>query len=75
METNESGATALTQGVPSCAKAVGRISHCLAGANALISNNGRLTDAGLEHLGGLRYLMNFSHIGTAMKSQAFAKLE
>lgn len=36
-------------------------------------NNGKLTDAGLEHLAGLRNLTNFAYIGTAMTGHAFAK--
>lgn len=37
------------------------------------TNNGKLTDAGLEQLAGLRNLTNFAYIGTAMKGHAFAK--
>ncbi|KAF0180650.1 MAG: G protein-coupled receptor LGR4 [Limisphaerales bacterium] len=36
-------------------------------------NNGKLSDAGLEHLAGLRNLTNFAYVGTAMKGHAFAK--
>ena len=36
-------------------------------------NNGKLTDAGLEHLAGLRQLEAFSYVGTGMKGHAFAK--
>lgn len=36
-------------------------------------NNGRLTDAGLEHLAGLKQLESFSYVGTGMKGHAFAK--
>ena len=38
-------------------------------------NNGKLTDAGLEKLVGLKKLENFGFIGTAMKGHAFAKFE
>ena len=37
------------------------------------TNNGKLTDAGLEKLGGLKNLEAFSFIGTGMKGHAFAK--
>ena len=36
-------------------------------------NNGKLTDAGLEHLAGLKQLESFSYVGTGMKGHAFAK--
>jgi len=39
------------------------------------TNNGKLTDAGLEHLAGLRQLEGFSFVGTAMQGHAFAKFE
>jgi hypothetical protein len=38
-------------------------------------NNGKLSDAGLEHLAGLKRLTNFAYIGTAMKGHPFAKFE
>lgn len=37
------------------------------------TNNGKLSDEGLEHLAGLRELETFSFVGTAMKGHAFAK--
>lgn len=36
-------------------------------------NNGKLTDAGLEKLAGLKNLEAFSYIGTAMQGHAFVK--
>jgi hypothetical protein len=38
-------------------------------------NNGKLTDAGLEKLAGLRQLESFGFIGTGMQGHAFAKFE
>jgi hypothetical protein len=38
-------------------------------------NNGRLTDAGLQHLAGLRQVESFGYIGTAMQGHAFARFE
>ncbi len=37
------------------------------------TNNGKLTDVGLETLAGLTNLEAFSYVGTAMKGHAFAK--
>ena len=39
------------------------------------TNNGKLTDAGLEQLAGLKNLESFSFVGTGMKGHAYAKLE
>ncbi|MDB6137778.1 MAG: protein-coupled receptor, partial [Verrucomicrobiaceae bacterium] len=39
------------------------------------TNNGKLTDAGLEHLAGLRQLETFAFVGTGMQGHAFAKFE
>ncbi len=39
------------------------------------TNNGKLSDAGLEKLAGLKNLEIFSFVGTAMKGHAFAKFE
>ena len=39
------------------------------------TNNGKLTDAGLEHLAGLKQLETFSYVGTGMQGHAFAKFE
>jgi len=39
------------------------------------TNNGKLTDAGLEHLAGLNQLEGFSFVGTAMQGHAFAKFD
>lgn len=39
------------------------------------TNNGKLSDAGLEQLAGLKNLETFSFVGTAMKGHAFAKFE
>lgn len=39
------------------------------------TNNGRLTDAGLEHLAGLRGLDTFAFVGTEMQGHAFAKFD
>lgn len=39
------------------------------------TNNGRLTDAGMEKLAGLRHLESFSFVGTAMTGRAYAKFE
>lgn len=36
-------------------------------------NNGKLSDAGLEQLAGLKGMTNFGYIGTAMQGHAFAK--
>ncbi len=38
-------------------------------------NNGKLSDAGLEQLAGLKQMTNFSYIGTAMQGHAFAKFD
>lgn len=37
------------------------------------TNNGKLTDVGLEHLAGLKNLETFSFVGTGMKGHAYAK--
>jgi hypothetical protein len=37
------------------------------------TNNGKLTDAGMEHLAGLKYLEQFSFVGTAITGRAYAK--
>lgn len=39
------------------------------------TNNGKLTDTGLENLAGLKNLEAFSFVGTGMKGHAFAKFE
>jgi len=39
------------------------------------TNNGKLTDAGLEKLAGLKHLESFSFVGTGMKGHAYAKFE
>ena len=39
------------------------------------TNNGKLTDAGLEQLAGLKNLESFSFVGTGMKGHAYAKFE
>ncbi|HEY1066594.1 MAG TPA: hypothetical protein VGE52_10810, partial [Pirellulales bacterium] len=39
------------------------------------TNNGKLTDAGLEKLSGLTQLESFSFVGTKMQGHAFAKFE
>lgn len=39
------------------------------------TNNGKLTDAGLEKLAGLKNIEAFSFVGTGMKGHAFAKFE
>ena len=39
------------------------------------TNNGKLTDAGLEQLAGLRQLEYFNFVGTGMQGHAFAKFE
>ena len=39
------------------------------------TNNGKLSDVGLEKLAGLHQLENFSFVGTGMKGHAFAKFE
>jgi hypothetical protein len=39
------------------------------------TNNGKLTDAGLEQLAGLKNLEVFSFVGTGMKGHAYAKFE
>ena len=37
------------------------------------TNNGKLTDAGMEHLAGLKNLETFSFVGTAITGRAYAK--
>lgn len=39
------------------------------------TNNGKLTDAGLEHLAGLKQLETFAFVGTEMKGHAFARFD
>lgn len=39
------------------------------------TNNGKLTDAGMERLAGLKNLESFSFVGTAMTGRAYAKCE
>jgi hypothetical protein len=39
------------------------------------TNNGKLSDAGMEKLAGLKNLENFSFVGTAMTGRAYAKCE
>ncbi|MEZ5433967.1 MAG: G protein-coupled receptor LGR4 [Verrucomicrobiales bacterium] len=39
------------------------------------TNNGKLTDAGMEQLAGLKNLESFSFVGTAMTGRAYAKCE
>jgi len=39
------------------------------------TNNGKLTDAGLEHLAGLKQLETFAFVGTEMKGHAFEKFQ
>ncbi len=39
------------------------------------TNNGKLSDVGLEHLAGLKNLEQFSFVGTGMKGHAYAKFE
>ena len=39
------------------------------------TNNGKLTDAGLEKLAGLKQLETFSFVGTRMQGHAYAKFE
>jgi len=39
------------------------------------TNNGKLTDAGLEQFAGLNQLESFSFVGTEMKGHVFAKFE
>ena len=39
------------------------------------TNNGKLTDAGLEHFAGLKQVESFSFVGTGMQGHAFAKFE
>jgi len=39
------------------------------------TNNGKLTDVGLEHLAGLKQLETFSYVGTGMQGHVFAKFE
>ena len=39
------------------------------------TNNGKLTDVGLEHLAGLKNLETFSFVGTGMQGHAYAKFE
>jgi Leucine Rich repeat len=39
------------------------------------TNNGKLTDAGMEKLAGLKNLESFSFVGTAMTGRAYAKFE
>ena len=38
-------------------------------------NNGKLTDAGMEQLAGLKNLENFSFVGTAITGNAYAKFD
>ncbi|MFT5469013.1 MAG: Leucine-rich repeat (LRR) protein [Verrucomicrobiales bacterium] len=40
-----------------------------------ITNNGKLTDAGMEHLAGLTNLEKFNFVGTGMTGRAYAKFE
>jgi hypothetical protein len=39
------------------------------------TNNGKLTDAGMEHLAGLKNLETFSFVGTGITGRAYAKCE
>jgi hypothetical protein len=39
------------------------------------TNNGKLTDAGLERLAGLKDMESFNFVGTAMTGRAFAKFD
>ncbi|HWE04323.1 MAG TPA: hypothetical protein VG326_18100 [Tepidisphaeraceae bacterium] len=39
------------------------------------TNNGKLTDAGLEHLADLKQIESFGYVGTQMKGHAFAKFD
>lgn len=39
------------------------------------TNNGKLSDLGLEHLAGLKNVETFSFVGTGMKGHAFAKFD
>jgi Leucine Rich repeat len=39
------------------------------------TNNGKLTDAGMEQLAGLKNLEQFSFVGTAITGQAYAKFD
>ena len=39
------------------------------------TNNGKLTDAGMEQLAGLKNLENFSFVGTAITGNAYAKFD
>lgn len=39
------------------------------------TNNGKLTDAGMEHLAGLKNLEAFSFVGTAITGRAYAKFD
>ncbi len=40
-----------------------------------LTNNGKLTDAGMEKLAGLRNLESFSFVGTAITGRAYARCE
>lgn len=40
-----------------------------------LTNNGKLTDAGLEKLAGLKHLETFSFVGTGIQGHAYAKFE
>lgn len=42
--------------------------------NLRFTNNGKLTDAGMEKLAGLTNLEQFSFVGTGMKGHAYAKM-
>jgi hypothetical protein len=39
------------------------------------TNNGKLSDAGLEHLANLKQIGSFGYVGTQMKGHAFAKFD
>jgi hypothetical protein len=39
------------------------------------TNNGKLTDAGMEQLSGLKQLQNFSFVGTQITGKAYARFE
>jgi len=51
---------------------LGQLTHLTA---LRFTNNGKLTDAGLEKLAGLKQLEYFSFVGTGMQGHAFAKFE
>jgi hypothetical protein len=51
---------------------LGKLTHL---KSLRFTNNGKLTDAGLERLAGLRQLEGFSFVGTAMQGHAFAKFD